>query len=107
MRAVHESYQYELDSRRDRMDARAFAPPKRANKRFGGALRPRRRVKPGHDTVPVALACRWRLHVCGGASSYFPALFGSATIMSSSMRAPGEDSWLMHTVVDAGSQSPK
>jgi hypothetical protein len=27
--------------------------------------------------------------------------------MSSSMRAPGDDSWLMHTVVLAGSQSPK
>jgi hypothetical protein len=33
------------------------------------------RVKPAHDDVP-----------------YFPALFGSATIMSSSIRAPGEDS---------------
>ena len=38
---------------------------------------------------------------------YFPADFGSATIMSSSMRAPGDESWLMHTVVLAGSQSPK
>lgn len=33
--------------------------------------------------------------------------FGTATIMSSSTRAPGEESWLMHTVVEAGSQSPK
>ena len=38
---------------------------------------------------------------------YFPADFGSATIMSSSIRAPGDESWLMHTVVLAGSQSPK
>ena len=38
---------------------------------------------------------------------HFPADFGSATIMSSSTRAPGEESWLMHTVVEAGSQSPK
>ena len=36
-----------------------------------------------------------------------PPLFGSATIMSSSIRAPGELNWLMHTVVLAGSQSPK
>src|SRR5450759_3337511 len=35
------------------------------------------------------------------------ACFGSATIMSSSMRAPGDDSELMHTVVLAGRQSPK
>src|SRR5450759_1245680 len=35
------------------------------------------------------------------------ACFGSATIMSSSMRAPGDESWLMHTVVLAGRQSPK
>ena len=33
--------------------------------------------------------------------------FGSATIISSSTRAPGEDSWLMHTIVLAGIQSPK
>jgi hypothetical protein len=48
------------------------------------------RVKPAHDDVV-----------------YFPALFGSATIMSSSMRAPGDDNWLMQIVVEAGSQSPK
>src|SRR5665213_319804 len=33
--------------------------------------------------------------------------FGSATIMSSSTRAPGDDNWLMHTVVLAGFHSPK
>src|SRR5207302_11239182 len=37
-------------------------------------------------------------------SHYF---FGSATIMSSSTRAPGELSWLTHNVVLAGRQPPK
>src|ERR1700688_2321225 len=35
------------------------------------------------------------------------AFVGSATIMSRSMRAPGDESWLMQTVVLAGRQSPK
>src|SRR3954470_22194797 len=34
-------------------------------------------------------------------------LFGTATIMSNSTRAPGDDSWLMQIMVLAGSQSPK
>ena len=42
-----------------------------------------------------------------GARLYLPADFGNATIISSSIRAPGDESWLMHTVVEAGSQSPK
>src|SRR5438309_968715 len=36
-----------------------------------------------------------------------PAFFETATIMSSSTRAPGDDSWLMQIIVLAGSQSPK
>jgi hypothetical protein len=47
------------------------------------------------------------LHRIRDTGGYFVADFGSATIMSSSMRAPGDESWLMHTVVEAGSQSPK
>src|SRR4029078_8145494 len=35
------------------------------------------------------------------------AFLGSATIMSSSTRAPGDDSWVMQTVVLAGLQAPK
>ncbi len=45
--------------------------------------------------------------VCFNDRSRHFADFGNATIMSSSIRAPGDDSWLMHTVVEAGSQSPK
>ena len=55
------------------------------------------RDKPGHDVE----------RDCSNGKPYFPADFGSATIMSSSIRAPGDESWLMHTVVLAGSQSPK
>ena len=55
------------------------------------------RVQQGAETRRKIEHCRF----------YFDADFGSATIMSSSMRAPGDDNWLMHTVVEAGSQSPK
>jgi len=57
------------------------------------------RHEAGHDVE--------RLPFLVESDGYFPADFGSATIISSSIRAPGDDSWLMHTVVLAGSQSPK
>ena len=64
----------------------------------------RRRSGPWFETA--AARPRGGLLTMRNGDRYFPD-FGSATIMSSSTRAPGEESWLMQIIVLAGIQSPK
>ena len=97
--------------------------------RLGAVLPARRRAAGGDHRRhlsrhhPVRRRCRSSRWCCASSSrrsrpgcrarsagrrrrAYFSD-FGSATIMSSSTRAPGDDSWLMQIIVLAGIQSPK
>lgn len=70
----------------------------------------------GYAKFPLTTSARTRRKVslilfglaqCPAAFASPYIFFPSATIMSSSTRAPGELSWLTHKVVLAGRQSPK